>query len=115
MLAVLKGEPARNTVNAPFVAPEVHEVLAPFVPAASTVGKLLGVLSEGQITGITVRYEGEIAQHDCRMLQAAVLAGLLAPGKHCERQPDQRPGAGQGTRLERHRSEQPDVAGCTPA
>ena len=79
VLAVLKGEPARNTVNAPFVAPEVHEVLAPFVPAASTVGKLLGVLSGGQITGITVRYEGEIAQHDCRMLQAAVLAGLLAP------------------------------------
>jgi len=57
----------------------VHEVLAPFVPAASTVGKLLGVLSEGQITGITVSYEGEIAHHDCRMLQAAVLAGLLAP------------------------------------
>ncbi len=79
VLAVLKGEPARNTVNAPFVAPEVHEVLAPFVPAASMVGKLLGVLSEGQITGITVNYEGEIAHHDCRMLQAAVLAGLLAP------------------------------------
>ena len=79
VLAVLKGEPARNTVNAPFVAPEVHEVLAPFVPAASVVGKLLGFLSEGQITGVTVSYEGEIAHHDCRMLQAAVLAGLLAP------------------------------------
>ncbi len=79
VLAVIRGEPARNTVNAPFVAPEVHEVLAPFVPAASVVGKLLGFLSEGQITGITVSCEGEIAQHDCRMLQAAVLAGLLAP------------------------------------
>ena len=79
VLAVLKGEPARNTVNAPFVAPEVHEVLAPYVPAASMVGKLVGFLSEGQITGITVSYEGEIAHHDCRMLQAAVLAGLLAP------------------------------------
>ena len=79
VLAVLKGEPARNTVNAPFVAPEVHEVLAPFVPAASVVGKLLGFLSEGQISGITVSYEGEIAHHDCRMLQAAVLAGLLGP------------------------------------
>jgi len=79
VLAVLKGEPARNTVNAPFVAPEVHEVLAPFIPAASMVGKLLGFLSEGQVTGITVSYEGEIAHHDCRMLQAAVLAGLLAP------------------------------------
>ena len=79
VLAVLKGEPARNTVNAPFVAPEVHEVLAPYVPAASMVGKLLGFLSEGQITGINVSYEGEIAHHDCRMLQAAVLVGLLGP------------------------------------
>ncbi len=79
VLAVLRGEPARNTVNAPFVAPEVHEVLAPYVPAASMVGKLLGFLSEGQVTGVTVSYEGEIAQHDCRMLQAAVLAGLLGP------------------------------------
>ena len=79
VLAVLKGEPARNTVNAPFVAPEVHEVLAPYVPAASMVGKLLGFLSEGQVSGITVSYEGEIAHHDCRMLQAAVLAGLLGP------------------------------------
>ena len=79
VLAVLKGEPARNTVNAPFVAPEVHEVLAPYVPAASMVGKLLGFLSDGQVTGVTVSYEGEIAHHDCRMLQAAVLAGLLGP------------------------------------
>ena len=79
VLAVLKGEPARNTVNAPFVAPEVHEVLAPYVPAASMVGKLLGFLSDGQITGISVSYEGEIAHHDCRMLQAAVLSGLLGP------------------------------------
>ncbi len=79
VLAVLKGEPARNTVNAPFVTPEVHEVLAPYIPAASMVGKLLGFLSEGQITGVSVSYEGEIAHHDCRMLQAAVLAGLLAP------------------------------------
>ncbi len=79
VLAVLRGEPARNTVNAPFVAPEVHEVLAPYVPAASMVGKLLGFLSEGQVTGVAISYEGEIAHHDTRMLQAAVLAGLLGP------------------------------------
>ena len=79
VLAVLQGEPARNTVNAPFVAPEVHEVLAPYVPAASMVGKLLGFLAEGQVTGVSISYEGEIAQHDTRMLQAAVLAGLLGP------------------------------------
>ncbi len=79
VLAVLKGEPARNTVNAPFVAPEVHEVLAPYIPAASMVGKLLGFLADGQVTGVSISYEGEIAQHDTRMLQAAALAGLLGP------------------------------------
>ena len=79
VLAVLNGEPARNTVNAPFVAPEVHDVLAPFIPVASVVGKLLAYLAEGQVSGITISYQGEIANHDTRMIQAAVLAGLLAP------------------------------------
>ena len=79
VLAVLNGEPARNTVNAPFVAPEVHAVPAPSVPVATVVGKLLTHLAEGQFLGITISYEGEIAEHDTRSLQAAVLAGLMEP------------------------------------
>ncbi len=79
VLAVLNGEPARNTVNAPFVAPEVHAVLAPYIPVATVVGKLLTHLAEGQISGVTISYQGEIADHDTRMLQASVLAGLLSP------------------------------------
>ena len=79
VLAVLNGEPARNTVNAPFVPPEVHAVLAPFIPVATVVGKLLTHLAEGQFLGITISYEGEIAKHDTRSLQAAVLAGVMAP------------------------------------
>ncbi|MCH9017391.1 MAG: phosphoglycerate dehydrogenase [Chloroflexi bacterium] len=79
VLMVLNGEPARNTVNAPFVPPEVHAVLAPYMPVATVVGKLLTHLAEGQFLGITISYEGEIAEHDTRTLQAAVLAGLLEP------------------------------------
>ncbi len=79
VLAVLNGEPARNTVNAPFVAPEVHAVLAPLMPVATVVGKLLTHLAEGQFLGITISYQGEIAEHDTRSLQAAVLQGLLEP------------------------------------
>jgi D-3-phosphoglycerate dehydrogenase len=84
VLAVLSGEPARNTVNAPFVAPEVHAVLAPYMDAASVTGRLLTNLAEGQFLGITIRYEGEIARHDASMLKSAVLAGLLGPvtGNH---------------------------------
>ena len=83
-LAVLNGEPARNTVNAPFVAPEVHAVLSPYMNAAVVTGRLLTHLAEGQFMGLTIRYEGEIARHDSSMLKSAVLAGLLGPitGNH---------------------------------
>lgn len=79
VLAVLDGEPARNTVNAPFVPPEVHAVLAPYIRVASLLGKLLTHLAEGQFVGVTIRYEGEITQHETGTLKAAVLAGLLGP------------------------------------
>ena len=79
VLAILGGRPARNTVNAPFLPPEVHAVLAPYISVASVVGRLLTYLAEGQFVGITIRYEGEIAQHDASILKSAVLAGLLGP------------------------------------
>ncbi len=79
VLAVLNGEPARNTVNAPFLPPEVQPVLTPYIRVASVVGRLLTYLADGQFVGITIRYEGEIARHDTLILKAAVLAGLLGP------------------------------------
>jgi D-3-phosphoglycerate dehydrogenase len=77
VLAVLDGTPASNTVNAPFVPPEVHAVLAPYIRVASVVGRLLTSLAEGQVVGVTIRYEGEITQHDTAVLEAAMQAGLL--------------------------------------
>ncbi len=79
VLAVLRGEPARNTVNAPFLPPEVHAVVAPYMPVASLLGKLLTHLGDGQFVGVDIGYEGEIAQHDTAMLKSAVLVGLLSP------------------------------------
>ena len=79
VLAVLEGRPARNTVNAPFLAPDAHDLLAPYIPVASLVGKLLTHLAQAQFMGVTIAYEGEIAQHDTIMLKSAVLAGVLTP------------------------------------
>ena len=39
VMAVLRGEPARNTVNAPFLPPEVHAVVAPYVPRRHAPGQ----------------------------------------------------------------------------
>lgn len=79
VLAILEGRPARNTVNVPFLPPEVHEILSPYIPVASLLGKLLTHLAEGQFVGVTIACEGDIAQYDASILKAAVLAGLLTP------------------------------------
>ena len=79
VMAVLRGEPARNTINAPFLPPEVHAVVAPFLPIASFLGKLLVSLAEGQFVEVDIGYQGEIATYDTTMLKSALLAGFLAP------------------------------------
>ncbi len=79
VLAILEGNPARNAVNAPFVPPEVQDILSPYIPVASLVGKLLTHLAEDQFVGVTISYQGEIAEHDTSILKAAVLEGLLTP------------------------------------
>ncbi len=78
-LAVLNGQPARYTVNAPFIPPEVRPVLMPYIQVATYIGKMATQLAEGQISSIDIHYEGDIAEHDTVVLKSAALIGLLAP------------------------------------
>jgi L-serine deaminase len=57
----------------------VQEIVAPYIPVAGLLGKLLTHLAEDQFVGVTVQYQGELAQHDTAILGAAVLEGLLSP------------------------------------
>ena len=79
VLAVLRGQPAQYTVNAPFVAPEAQDLIAPFLQVAVDVGKIAIQLVEGQLSAITLRFQGEIADSDTAGLKAAALMGLLQP------------------------------------
>ena len=79
VIAVLQGQSARYTVNAPFVLPETQVILAPYIDAATYAGKLATQLAQGQLQAITLRYEGEIADYDTNILKAACLVGLLGP------------------------------------
>jgi D-3-phosphoglycerate dehydrogenase len=78
IIDVLNGHPARYSVNAPFISVETLAVLGPFMQVASTVGKLISQLVEGQVSAITIKYNGEIANYDTNVLKAAVLGGLLS-------------------------------------
>ncbi len=75
--AVFKGEPARYAVNAPFISAETLSLLSPFIKAASTVGRLVSHLVEGQMSSIRIKYDGEISQYDTNALKVTVLGGLL--------------------------------------
>jgi D-3-phosphoglycerate dehydrogenase len=79
VIAVLRGQSARYTVNAPFVLPETQAILAPYIDVASNTGKLASQLVDGQLRAINLRYEGEIAGYDTNLLKAACLVGLLGP------------------------------------
>ncbi len=78
VLATLRGEPAPFTVNAPFVPAEVRSALAPYIPVATTLGKVAIQLAEGQLQSITLAFSGEIAQYDTALLNAAALVGILS-------------------------------------
>ena len=80
VLAVLHGQPARFTVNVPFVAPEVHDLIEPFIETAVIIGKVAIQLANGQPNSVTVHYQGELATSETQTLKAAVLMGILQPG-----------------------------------
>ncbi len=79
VVAVLQGHPARYAVNAPFIPPEMMAAVGPFLGVASHIGKLATQLAEGQLSAITIKYEGDIANYEAGALKVALLGGLLEP------------------------------------
>jgi D-3-phosphoglycerate dehydrogenase / 2-oxoglutarate reductase len=77
VVEVLEGRSARYAVNAPLIPAEKLGTLAPFVQIASAVGRLASQLLDGQMTGLLIRYEGEVATYETSALKAAVIRGLL--------------------------------------
>ncbi len=74
---IFKGQPARYAVNAPFISAEHLPVLAPFIKVATTVGRLVSQLVDGQMKTIQIKYAGDISNYDTTALKAIVLGGLL--------------------------------------
>ena len=77
VLAILSGQPARYAVNVPLISSETLSVLLPFLKVASSVGRMVTQLAEGQMNSIDISYEGEIAGYELSALKAAIIGGLL--------------------------------------
>jgi D-3-phosphoglycerate dehydrogenase len=77
MTALAGGTPSYS-VNAPFVAPEEWQVLAPYIGLGYHLGALCKQLVQGPVRSYELEYCGELTGVDVLPVRLAVLQGLLA-------------------------------------
>jgi D-3-phosphoglycerate dehydrogenase len=78
VVAALTGGVVSTAVNIPAIGAEDMEVLAPFLPLASQLGRLAMALAEGSsVERIEAAFMGKIAEFDTRLLALAVIQGAL--------------------------------------
>ncbi len=77
ILDVLDGRSARYAVNAPLLTPETAQAIAPYLPLAETLGRLVAQLARSGARTLTVEVAGDLAAHDATPVTAAALRGLL--------------------------------------
>jgi D-3-phosphoglycerate dehydrogenase / 2-oxoglutarate reductase len=78
VVAALTGGVVSTAVNIPSIGAEDMEVLGPFLPLATQLGRLAMELAEGSsIERIEAAFMGRIADFDTRLLTLAVIRGAL--------------------------------------
>ena len=75
--AALEGGLVSNAVNIPVLGQEELEVLGPYVPLASKLGRLAMELAAGHADEITITAYGGLADYDTRLLTVAALNGAF--------------------------------------
>ena len=73
----LRSGVVRNAVNYPSVSPDEFNRLRPYLSLVERMGSLLVQLVDSRITGIGIRYYGELAQGQNEMLVGAALVGIF--------------------------------------
>ncbi len=75
--AFLESGVAENAVNAPALAPEVLQEIAPFLRLAETMGAFLAQRISAPIRKLELTIGGGIAEHDPGHFRLALLVGML--------------------------------------
>ena len=78
VVAALAGGVVSTAVNIPAIGAEDVQVLGPFLPLATQLGRLAMALAEGSsVERIEAAFLGRIAEFDTRLLGLAVIVGAL--------------------------------------
>ena len=75
--AALEGGVVSNAVNIPAVDAADLEVLGPYIPLATKLGRLAMELAEGRPKQIRLEYIGALSEYDTRILTVAALNGAF--------------------------------------
>jgi D-3-phosphoglycerate dehydrogenase len=79
VVAALNGGTVTSAVNMPAIAAEDLEVLGPFVPLCTALGRFATAMAQGMsIERVEVELLGRIGERDARPLSTAVLLGVLS-------------------------------------
>jgi D-3-phosphoglycerate dehydrogenase len=77
VVSVLRGGPARGTVNAPLILPETLQAIQPYMRLVEKMGRLYTQLHPGPLHQVELACSGGIASLDLRPLKVALIKGLL--------------------------------------
>jgi D-3-phosphoglycerate dehydrogenase len=80
VVLALAGDFVPLAVN--LAASEVAEAIRPFVPLAERLGRLYGSLNGRTPPRLEIEFHGQLAEHDTRVLNLAVLKGLFGEVSH---------------------------------
>jgi D-3-phosphoglycerate dehydrogenase len=75
--AALEGGLVSNAVNIPVIGADDLEVLGPYVPLASRLGRIAMELADGAAQEIVLTTYGALADYDARLLTVAALNGAF--------------------------------------
>lgn len=79
IVAAFNGEPVSSAVNMAPVSSATMKVIKPYLNLAERLGCTACSLADGPIDNVTIKYNGEIADVDTKMITIAAIKGMLNP------------------------------------
>lgn len=77
VVAALRGDFVKNTVNIPSLSPKIMAVVKPFLSLAEKMGRFTAQLVSGRVNKIEITYSGDLANQEVAPITTALLKGFL--------------------------------------
>ncbi len=71
------GENVKSAVNMPGM--DISKDLKPYLSLANKIGNIIGQISNSSLKNVEIKYQGELAEKNTKLLSIAILKGILAP------------------------------------